>query len=133
MSAECHPPFCGILNLSHIYLLCVFFTPTLVNSTPLTLLVCPVIPQHRGHHETVRYSSCQTQTLQRREIPLTHSMMVMCTRLVQLVARNSRAPYTYIYIYSSVHAVRWNSTHKHIVSWSRVGWVDICLSRLCAW
>ena len=52
------------------------FAPKLVNSTPRTLGVYPVIPQHRGHHETVRYSSCQTQTLQHREIPLTHSMMV---------------------------------------------------------
>ena len=45
-------------------------TPKLVNSTHLTLRVCPVIPQHRGRHETVVYSSCQTQTLQHREIIL---------------------------------------------------------------
>ena len=30
-------------------------TPKLVNSTPRTLGVCPVVPQHRGHHEKVLY------------------------------------------------------------------------------
>ena len=29
--------------------------PKLVNSTPRTLGVCPVVPQHRGHHEKVLY------------------------------------------------------------------------------
>ena len=57
------------------------FTPKLVNSTSLPLGVCPVVPQHRGHHEIVLYQSCQTQISQHREIPLTHSMMVICTRL----------------------------------------------------
>ena len=44
-----------------------------------------------GHHETVVYSSRQTQTLQHREIllnPQGHGT-VMCTQLVQLVTRNS--------------------------------------------